>query len=162
MINRKSIIAVLLLLTAVITFFLLPGDEKKIRSNLSSLADYCSTPQQEPMLEALKKASLTAKLCAIPCRVSIDSLDLDRDLSQKEISNHLLMMKKQMVATRFTFHDITVQITGRQAAISTTLRLKGNTMNGRFTDAYEFDIRAVKTDGKWLFSSFHVVEFMER
>ena len=162
MINTKSLIAVLLLLTAVTTFFLLPGDEKKIRSNLSSLAEYCSTPQQEPVLEALKKASLTAKLCATPCKVTIDSLDLDRDLEQNEISQHLLMMKKQLPGTRFSFHDTTVQISGKQAAISTTLRLHGKNVNGRFTDAYEFDIKADKTDGKWLFSSFHVVEFMER
>lgn len=161
--NKKTLFLVLVLLIAVIGFFFLPNDEKKIRNNLSTLAEYCSTEQQEAMMESLKKAALTAKLCTTPCKIIIESFKIDQDLNQKEIIDRVLMMKKQLADTQFSFHDTFIAVTDKkQATITTTLRLHGSNVTGRFTDAYELDIGVLKTEEKWLFSSFHVVEFMEQ
>ena len=65
--------------------------------------------------------------------------------------------------TRFAFSDIQIRFPQKEEALlSTTLSLRGENRNQRFTDAYEFSILAEKIDGDWLFSSFTVVEFMER
>ncbi len=161
--NGKYIAAILILLTPLAVFFLLPNDEKKIRSNLSSLAEYCSTEPQEAVMETLKKTVLTTKLCTNPCRVTIDSFKVAKDLDRKGISDRLLLMKKQLPDTHFSFHDTTVHLSNKkQATLNTTLRLNRKNVTGRFTDAYELDITTVKTEGNWLFSSFHVVEFMEK
>jgi hypothetical protein len=76
-------------------------DEKKIRNNLASLAEYCSPEKEEPVFDTLQKAALAAKLCTDPCTVKIESFKIDREFSQKELTDRLLMMKKRHPNTSF-------------------------------------------------------------
>ena len=164
MTNKTLLILLAALLVAVGTiFFLLPSDEKKIRRNLASLADYCSSTREETAIEALKKGALAARLCSNPCRVQIESFHIAREFNKKEISDHILMMKKMLANTHFTFHDTVIDFPAdKRAEIMTTLRLKGKTEDNRFTEAYEINITVEKKDGDWFFSSFTVVEFLEQ
>ncbi len=160
--NYKIFFLVAVLLVAG-AFFLLPSDEKKIKDNLASLAEYCSSVVDEPVLQTLQKAALAAKLCNDPCKVKIESFKLDREFSQKEITDHILMMKKRLSHTSFSFKDTVIDILGDgRAEIMTTLRLDGEIQDSKFTDAYEINISAEKIGGDWLFSSFMVVEFMKK
>ncbi len=149
---------------AVVAAVLLrPSDEKKILKNLGLMSEYCTTESQEPGLTTLQKTSSAAKLCTDPCKVQVESFGVDREFSRKEIANHIMMMKKRLVGTTFTFQDINFSfVDNNRAELTTTLRLNGKTVDGRFTDAYELQITAVKVEGDWLFSSFSVVEFMEK
>lgn len=162
--NNKTVFLVLAILLFVGgAIFFLPTDEKKIRNNLDSLAEYCSSANKESVLETLQKVALAAKLCTVPCRVHIESFTIDRDFLPKEITNHLLMLKKKLPNTRFSFQDTTVDIQDEaRAEVLTTLRLNGESVDGRFTDAYEMKITVDKQKGDWLFSSFTVVEFMKK
>ena len=156
-----GILAILLL--AGIVFLFLPSDEKKIEKKLAAIGEYCSTPKDEAAFETLKKVGGVAKLCTHSCRVSIDSLKIDRAFSPKEISDHVLMMKKRLPETTFSFHDTLIDIQGEiKAVVITTLTLDGKSVDGRFVDAYEIDIEMKKENGEWLFSAFKVVEFMNR
>ena len=160
--QKKYLLIIILLFVGAAIYFL-PSDEKQIRGHLDSLAEYCSSAQGEPVIETLKKATQAAKLCTAPCAVQIESVNIDRELSLKEISDHILMMKKRLVNTTFSFHDTSVVFPiDNFAEIVTTLRLNGETVGQQFTDAYEVKISVVKKDGSWLFSSFEVVEFMEK
>jgi hypothetical protein len=49
-----------------------------------------------------------------------------------------------------------------RAEVITTLRINGKIVDQQFTDAYELDIMVDKKDGDWRFSSFTVVEFMQK
>lgn len=152
----------LALLVAGIVFFL-PSEEKKIRNNLESLAEYCSTTKNESVIETLQKITLAAKLCTTPCKVYIESSQIDRELNQKDITDRLLMMKKRLPDTRFSFEDTAVDLSGEdRATVLTTLRLNGKAVDGRFTDAYEMNITVERQAGDWLFSSFTVIEFMKK
>ncbi len=157
----------LLLLTTLITlaalYFFFPSEEKKIRRNLDSLAEYCSSSAEEGPLPAFKKVMLAGKLCLYPCRVQVESQNINRAFSKKELSDHLLLLKKRAVNTQFSFHDTVVNFPiDDQAEVLSTLSLDGKTKDSRFTDAYELKIQVKKRDGDWLFSSFTVVEFMEK
>ncbi len=152
-----------LLFTALALYLLLPGDEKKIRKNLDSLAEYCSSSAKEAPIAALKNVMLAGKLCSYPCRVQVESFKISRDFSKKEFSDHLLMLKKMTLDTHFSFHDTAIDFPMDDTAeLVSTLRLNGKTKDNRFTDAYELNIQAEKINGDWFFSSFTVVEFMER
>lgn len=153
-----------IVLVAVVTVILLrPSDEKKIVKNLELMGEYCTTESQESGIVTLQKTSRAAKLCTDPCKVQVESFDVDQEFNRKEITNHIMMMKKRLVGTTFTFQDtVFVNLTDDRAELTTTLRLNGKTVDGRFTDAYELQITVVKREGDWLFSSFTVVEFMER
>lgn len=141
--------------------FFLPTDEKKIKDNLSSLADYCSTNTNESVIESLTKATAASKLCTSPCRVEIQSRKINREFSQKEFSDNILILKKRLPNTSFHFDDVSIELLSKtQANAIATVRLNGRSNDGQFTDAYEVDIAIEKIEGDWLFSSFTVVEFM--
>jgi hypothetical protein len=162
--NRKLLFILLALLVALaVVFFLLPSDEKKIRRNLDLLAEYSSSTSGEAAIAELQKAAMAVKLCSDPCRVHIESFTITRDFSKKELRDNLIMMKKMLPRTTFTFHDTVVELTeDDRAEIVTTLSLSGKIADDRFTDAYELNIIAIKTEGDWYFSAFTVVEFMEQ
>ncbi len=94
----------------------------------------------------------------------MDSLLIKQEFSHKEMTDHVLMMKKMLPNTSFSFNDVSVDFPPQKnsAIISSTLALHGETKSQRFTDAYEMEISTVKVDGNWLFSSFAIVEFMEK
>jgi len=162
-VNNRILLLLAILFVFSGTIFFWPSDEKKIRRNLSSLAEYCSSVNQEPVLETLQKSARAAKLCTAPCRVKIESFKIDQDFSQKEIADHILMMKKRHSNTDFNFYDTVVDIVADdRAEIITTLRLNGKTVDEQFSDAYEMNITIDKKDGVWRFSSFTVVEFMKK
>lgn len=161
--NRKIIVFVSLLLSGALLFWLLPNDEKEIHKSLRHLAEFCSSTVGEGAIATLSSVGKAAKLCSDPCAVEVESFDIKRSFIQQEFSNHLLMMKRMLPDTRFTFSDTQINFPhDDKAFITTTLSLRGKTKHQRFTDAYELDIVALKTEGKWIFSAFTVVEFMER
>ena len=160
--NIKRIIIVILVAAASL-YLLLPSDEKKIRKNLNTLAEYCSSSSEEGPIPTLKKVMLAGKLCSYPCRVQVESFKINQDFSKKEFTDHVLMLKKMTLNTQFSYHDTVINFPmDGKAELVSTLRLAGKTKDNRFTDAYELDIQAEKINGDWLFSSFTVVEFMEQ
>lgn len=161
--NKIVFLVLAIFLLAGGVFYFLSSDEQKIRDNLDSLAEYCSSVNKESVLETLHNVTLAAQLCTVPCAVHIESLSLNRELISKEITDRLLLLKKRLPGTRFSFQDtvIDMQDEGR-AEVLTTLSLNGKSVHGRFTDAYEMNIIVDKQDGDWLFSSFTVVEFMKK
>ncbi len=162
--NKLAVYSLLILCVVVGGYFVLhSSDEQQIKKNLALLAEYCSTTAQEPLLETMQKISQAAKLCRDPCEVKIPSFSIDREFTQQEFSQHLMLLKKQLPTTRFNFTDTSIIMPGEDsAAITTTVQLKGTNAAGRFADVYELDIGAEKIDGNWLFTSFHVVEFIEK
>jgi len=161
--SRKIFVIISLFLGAAVLIWLLPNDEKEIRNNLQQLAEFCSSSKNDTSLATISNVGKAAKLCTDLCIIDIESFDIKRKLIHKEISQHMLMMKRMLPDTHFAFKDIQIIFPQKDnAIITTTLFLHGTTKNERFTDAYEVDIMAIKADGDWLFSSFTVVEFMER
>ena len=161
--NTKLFFLLLILLAAAAVFLFLPNDEKKIRNNLTSLAEYSSSSPEESAITTLKKAAFAAKLCSTPCLVHIDSFNIGREFDNKELTDHILMMKKMLSDTHFSFHDTGISFPENdRAEIMSTLRLKGKIDDTRFTDAYELSIHAKKIKSDWFFFSFTVVEFMEQ
>jgi hypothetical protein len=159
---RKILLIAILLLVGGAIFFL-PSDGKKIRANLASLAEYCSSEKEEPVFDTLQKAALAAKLCTEPCKVKFETFKIDREFSQKELTDRLLMMKKRLPNTSFGFHDTVIDfVDDNRVEVITTLRINGRIVDKQFTDAYELDITVDKKDGDWRFSSFTVVEFMKK
>ncbi len=161
--NTKLFLLLLILLTAAAIFLFLPNDEKKICNNLASLAEYSSSAPEETAIAILKKAALAAKLCSNPCVIHIESFTIDREFDTKALTDHILMMKKMLPDTHFSFHDTVLDFPeDDRAELMSTLRLKGKMNDNRFTDVYEISIHAEKIKNGWFFSSFTVVEFMEQ
>jgi hypothetical protein len=161
--NKKILALCTLLITAVLLFFLLPSDEKEIRHNLELLAEYSSTTGNDGILPTLTKSRSVSNLCTEDCAINIESFHVKQHLSRKDISDHIVLLKKMLPDTRFTFDDIQIDFhEENRARINATLSLNSKTEQQNFTDAYELKSSVVKVDGDWLFSSFTVVEFMER
>jgi len=140
-----------------------PTEENKIKKNLDSLAQYSSTENGESVIDVMQKVASASRLFKDPCAIRVEAYAIDHSLSRKEISDRMLMMKKRLPDTKFTFHDSMVNLTtGISADVTTTLRLEGEIDADEFTDAYEINAKAEKIEGEWRFSSFTVIEFMEK
>lgn len=162
-IKRKLLFILPVLIIAVTVFLLLPSDEKKIRNNLAALAEYSSSLTDDTAIASLRKTAMAAELCQDPSAVTIESAGINRDFDRKELINHILMMKRKLPDTRFSFHDTVVKFpSDNRAEIITTLQLQGKVKNERFRDAYKLSIEAEKIESDWLFSSFKAVEFREK
>lgn len=160
---NKFVALFLVCMVAASAYVLFPGDERKILHNLDSLADYCSTTGDDRAIAALTKIAKAGKLFHIPCMVEAESFNINREFDRKEITDRILMMKKMLPATRFTFSDTDVTFSNeKRAELTTTLKLTGKTRDQRFTDAYELNIVTEKMEGKWLFTAVKVVEFLEQ
>jgi len=159
----KKVFVIIMVAAVGAWYFLRDSDEQILRDNLNRLALYCSTASEEQVFETLQKVSSAVKLCADPCLVDIPSFSIHQSLPAKALNDHLLLMKKRLVGTTFHFDDTQVSLVSeKNAAIITTLRLTGKTVDGRFTDVYEIDAKAGKINGNWLFTSFGVVEFIKQ
>ena len=159
---RWAGILAILFCTGIALFFL-PSDEKNIEKKLAELGKLCSTPKGEAPFETLNKAAGAASLCTNSCQVTMNSRNIDRVFSQKEISDNIVIMKKRLPETIFSFHDTVVDIVADgRAEVITTVKLDGTSVDDRFVDAYEMDIEMKKENGEWLFSAFKVVEFIEK
>jgi len=135
-IKRKLLFILPVLAIAVTVFFLLPSDEKKIRNNLAALVEYSSSLTDDTAIASLRKTAMAAELCRDPSAVTIESVDINRDFNRKETKNHILMMKRELPDTRFSFHDTVVKFpSDNRAEIITTLKLQGKVKDERFTDA---------------------------
>lgn len=161
--NKNLLLLLLILIAAGSAFFFLPNDEKTIRSNLTTLAEYASSSPADTPIAVLKDGSFAAKLCSTPCSIYFESFNIDRDFDRKALTDHILMMKKMLPDTQFTFHDTVIDFPEKnKAELVTTLRLKGKMNDNRFTDVYEISAHAEKIKSNWLFSSFSVVEFLKK
>ena len=161
---KKYVGALLLIVVFGAAFFFLRfSDELQLKKNLVLMAEFCTTEVGEPVLTFAKKVSSATALCTDPCQVEIASLKIKKSYSLQELRDNILLMKKRLAGTGFSFDDPSIDLTDEaHAEITATLLLNGQNVNGRFTDAYEVLIGARKVEKKWLFSSFTVVEFMER
>ena len=161
--SKNLFLLLLILIAAVAVFFFLPNDEKTIRRNLTTLAEYASSSPADTPIRILKDVSLAAKLCSTPCLIHFESFNIDRDFDKKALTDHILMIKKMLPDTQFTFHDTIIDFPEKnRAELLTTLRLKGKMHDNHFTDVYEINIHAEKTKTNWFFSSFSVVEFLKK
>ncbi|SDP51618.1 hypothetical protein [Desulforhopalus singaporensis] len=162
---KKTALILIVTVGAALVAWLLwrPTDEKKIVANLDKLAAYCSSPQKQTPMEIIASAASIARLCNDPTMVTIHSLNINRPLASKEISDHVLMLKRRLPPAGCSFRDSRVDVTGPTSAeVITTLFLEGRQQGSKFTDAYEMDISLEKNQGKWLFSSFRIVEFVQK
>lgn len=160
---KIKIILITLIIAVGSAIYFRPTDERKIARNLDLLAQYCSTVNNESAIDTLQKVTAAAKLVKDPGRVIMASFNIDLELSKKEVTDHLLMMKKRLPGTTFIFNDTKITLLDdRSAEVTTTLRLEGRIADDEFTDAYELHAATEKTDGKWRFSSVTVVEFMQK
>lgn len=107
-IKKKLLFFLPVMLIAITVFFLIPGDEEKIRNNLAAIAEYSSSLPDDTAIAILKKTAEAAKLCRDPSIVHIESADINRDFNRKELTDHILMMKQKLPDTRFSFHDTVV------------------------------------------------------
>lgn len=161
--KKVLVVSVVLVLALCGYFFFSSSDEQLLQKNMDLMAGFCSTTEQESVVVFARKVTAAAELCTDPCRVVIKSLAMDRLFSFQELRDHIMMMKRRLAGTQFHFDDSSITLKDSTSAeIITTLRLSGNNADGRFTDAYEVKVGARKVAGKWLFSSFAVIEFMER
>jgi hypothetical protein len=156
-----SLIAAIGVLAAV---FLLPGEEKKVRKQISLLARYVSKDEEEKILTMAGKMKNLESLFAESCRVAAPPYSLAGDFSRAEVANLAARARFHFTHLALTFHDLTVSFPNPETAeVVLTGEVKGQSSRGESVqEVREIDCVLKKQEGRWLFNKWEIVEVLKR
>ena len=163
---KKIVISVLLLgiVAGILWFWLGNTDDKKIRKQFARLAENVTKEPKEGNISMVCKMQGLGTLFANSCDIDIPKSHFSGTYSPEEIVSNTTRGRIRFSSLKLEFYDIKINITGENtASVVFTGRLSGIVNNDKSDDEIrELDAAMEKVDGKWLFSSFKVVEVLEK
>jgi len=166
MVNLKTVtIALLLVLLgiwAVVRSF--PSEEKKVRKQFDLLAQSVSKVRGDGTITTARKVQKIRTLFAENCGLHIRVYSLSGNYTPHEIASHAVRARLHFSKLSLRFYDPEIDFPEEGTAkVTLTARLTGTTTTGEYVnETRELECVLKRTDGKWLFSSFKVVEILRR
>jgi hypothetical protein len=159
--------AVLLLIAAagaLAVFFLFPGEEKKVKKQISHFARYFSKEEKENIPAMAGKMRGLELLFTESCELAAPPYSLAGHFSRKEIVNLAARARLHFAGLSLKFHDLSVSFPDRETArVVLTGEAKGKTSGGTpFQDVREMECLLKKEEGRWRFARWEVVEVLKR
>jgi hypothetical protein len=141
-----------------------PTDERRIRKVIEGMAGDATFTGGEGNISRIAKIESLGNRFAVDAELHVDPvLPIESAVTGRDAIKGLLMMgTPQLGSVEVKVHDVQVTVTGdTEARVSMTASAKFGGKRGDFT-AQEFDIRMVKTEGKWLVRRVDVVAGFRR
>lgn len=150
--------------TGSLWFWLGSSDDKKIRKQFAKLAENVTKEPKEGNILMVCKMQVLGTLFATPCDIDIPGSHLSGTYSPEEILSNVSRARMRFSSLKLEIYDVKVNITGENTANAVfTARLSGVVNNDKSADEIrELDAVMEKIDGKWIFSSFKVVDVLEK
>lgn len=166
MVRIKTIlIAVLVVILGILAAtYLLESEEKKVKKQFDLLSKWVSKDLGESPITMASKARNIGTLFAESCELKVPVDSISATYTPAEVSGYALHGRLQFSEMSLKFYDLTVEFPEKGTAqVVLTANLKGRSMNGELIDE-TLEVQSVlkKTDQKWLFSAFEVVEVLEK
>jgi len=163
---KKNVIVVLLagIAAGVLCFWFGNSDDKKIRKQFARLAENVTKERGEGNISMVCKMQGLGPLFSNSCEIYIPKSHLAGTYSPEELVSNVTRARMGFSSLKLEFYDIKINITGENtASVVFTGRLIGVVNNDKSADEIrELDASMEKIGGKWLFSSFKVVEVLEK
>jgi hypothetical protein len=163
--GRYLISAVVLALALLAFFYLYPGEEKKIKKQITLLSEYASKNEGESAFALARRLDSLGKLFAPSVDLKAPGYELSGTYTRREIVN--LAVRARMAFSRMTlkFHDVSISVSEEgKAKVLATGRLKGISAERKSVDeVQDLEIILQKNgEGRWLFTSVEVVEVLKK
>lgn len=163
---KRIVILVLLIgiVAGFLWFWIGNSEDKKIRKQFAKLAENVTKEPGEGNISMVRKMQWLGSLFANSCDIDIPKSYLSGTYSPKDIVSNATRARMGFSSLKLEFYDIKINLTGKNTAnVVFTGRLSGVVNNDKSADEIrELDAVIKKIDGKWLFSSFKVVEVLEK
>jgi len=164
---KRLFLLVLILAAAGILYWLIKGDsdEVRIRKSFETFARAASKEAGEGTTALLIKTQTLGKLFDEKCSLEGTKTFLDGNYTPEEVTSNAVMARKHASSLSMRFHDLTVNISSPEdASARFTVRVTGISANagGSFSESREMNATLRKKEGKWLFTSFKVIDVFEK
>lgn len=163
--TRYIIIAALVVtigIAASVSFF--ESEEKKVRKQFSSLAQWASKERGENTFTMALKIQNLGSLFAEDCALRSHINSISGSYTRQEITSLAGRGRLQFSQLSVRFHDHQIEFPEKDLArVLVTGQLSG-TLKGEdiVDDTLELEVGLKKFQDKWLFTAFEVVEVLEK
>jgi hypothetical protein len=166
MVSFKNIIigAVALLIGIGVTFYLFPSEEKKVKKQFRLLAEWVSKEPGENAITMAFKVKNVSTLFDRTCEFKIPSHSFSGSYTPEEISGYAANGRLYCSELRLKFYDLIVDFPEEgMAKVTLTAKLTGKSNAGEHIDeTHELEAILRKTERKWLFNKFEVIEVLKK
>ena len=165
--NKPWMLIALISLAAIISISLVlrsNSDKRHIQRQFKRLSDAVSFTSGESLIAHGLSSKRLGDLFAEESTLSIPVHGLSGRYSRTELVRNALGAKNMCERLNLDFFDLTVDITEpSQAQVTTTARLKGQTLSGdTFNDVRELHCALKKNKGHWLFTACRIDSIITR
>jgi len=165
MVEKKYIIIAVLVIAAVITYFVLQeSEEEKVRKQFSLLSEYVSKKSDENNIMLAANAKKVQNLFAEHCELGIPMYSISGNYKPNDISSLVLSSRSYFAKVTLSFHDINVDFPEKDSAsVNLTANLKGKLTSGEYTDdTHELEFTLEKVEDEWLINAIEAVEVLDK
>ncbi len=166
MVKTKHILVVVLIIVAgiLIGIHLSESEEKKVKKQFTLLSELASKDRSESIITTAQKMQKIGTLFDKQCELKTHLDYLSGTFTPEEIMSH--GARGRALFSRFSLHfsDLKIRFPAEGfAEVTLTIRASGTLTNGEHVDeTHEVESRLRKTEKRWVFSRFQVVEVLKR
>ena len=157
----------MVLIGIMAVFYLLPGEEKKVRKQFDLLSQYVSKEPGEDAFSMANRIQNIRRLFAENCEFKIEGdpfYSFSGNYTREEVAGYALRGRSHFSVLALKFHDLKMEFPDRGTArVQVTARLTGKSAAGEnVNEARELMCVLSKIEKRWLFSIIEVVEVLKR
>jgi hypothetical protein len=166
MVRFKNIITgtMIVVIGVGVALYLFPSEEKKIKKQFRLLAEWVSKDPGENTLTTAYKIRNIGTLFDKSCEFEIPAYSFSGDYTPDDISGYAAQGRLLSSQLHLKFYDLAITFPENGIAkVTLTARLTGKLSVGDTLDeTHELESVLKKTEKKWLFSRFEVVEVLKK
>ncbi len=162
---KYLIVALLIGIIGILAAFLFfPNEEKKVKQKFTLLSEHMSKDSGENTFMMANKIKGISALFGENCNFAVSDYSLSGNYTREEISGIALRGRAHFSTLGLKFYDLKVSFPEKDLAqVNLTARLTGKSVYGEQVDeTRELICLLKKSEKKWRFSSFEVIEVLKR
>ena len=162
---KYPIIAVLIVAIGLLAkVFLFPSEEKKVKRQFALLSEWVSKDPGESTFTMAHNVKSIGALFAENCDLKAPVHSLSGSYTREEITGIALQGRNQFLSLSLKFYDLQISFPEKGVAnVTLTGKLTGKSTFGEYVDeTRELECLLKKSEKKWLFSQFEVVEVLRK
>lgn len=161
---RYFVIAAMIVVGIVAVRHFVQTEEKKVRKQFALLSEWVSKEPEESIFTTSSKIQNIASIFADPCGFKVDIISFTGSYTPEEISGFVGRGRFRFINLSLKFYDLDIEFLEHGTAqVLLTATLTGQTKSGEHVDAtHELETVLTKPENTWLFSTFEVIEVLQK
>jgi len=162
---KKIVISLMIVAIGIgVVLYFFPSEEKKIKKQFRLLAEWVSKDPGENTFIMAYKIKNIGTLFDGTCEFKVPVYSFLGSYTREEISSYAASGRLSCSQLYLKFYDLVIIFPEKEVAkVTLTARLTGKLNAGEYIDeTHELESILKKTEKKWLFTKFEVVEVLKK